>query len=371
MWRALEREVVFPACQRFDILALWLRHVGTLAGVEPMIVIGFDGTGRPSMLWPLGRRRVGPFWVAEPLGGTHVNYNFGLWRKSLAESLDAAAVADLLARIAKLGVRVDVLAIERQPSAWDGVTNPLRLLPHQPAPSYGWRAQLESDPAAYLARLMSPDTRHNFRRKERKLARNPGYRYHRTETPEEAARAIDAYFAQKAARLRRAGIANVFAEPGVEAFLRAAVQHGLSDGRPLLECHVLECDTEVIAFCGVLRDDRRVSALLLSITGSENARWSPGVVLLIHLVSECCAAGYDWFDLGVGEAGYKGWFCDEAEALFDSFLPLTLSGGVLAAGRAGQNALKRRIKQSPRLWATVQSVRRRLFGAGCSAEETR
>jgi CelD/BcsL family acetyltransferase involved in cellulose biosynthesis len=363
VWRALEREAAFPAYQRFDFLALWQQHIGEPAGIEPLIVVGFDSVGRPLMLLPLGRRRLGPFFVAEPLGGKHVNYNFGLWRRSFAESLDAAAVAELVRRIRRLGPRLDLISIERQPESWDEVPNPLRLLPHQPAPSFGWRARLDADPKAYFARLMSSDTRHKFRRKERKLALNPGYRYARAATPAEVERALSAYFAQKAARLGAAGIANVFAEPGVEAFLSAAAHHGLDTGRPLLEYHTLACEEEVIAVFAMLRDERRVSGMLMSITGSDNARWSPGSVLLIQLVTQCCEAGIRWFDLGVGEAEYKASFCDEAEPLFTSFIPLTLPGRLLAAGQATVNTLKRRIKQSRWLWTMVKTARRRLFGA--------
>jgi CelD/BcsL family acetyltransferase involved in cellulose biosynthesis len=363
LWRRLEREATFPAYQRFDFLALWQQHIGGPAGIEPFIVVGFDGAGRPLMLWPLGRRRIGSLFVAEPLGGKHVNYNFGLWRRGFAESLDAAGVAGLIGRIRRLGARLDLVSIERQPESWDGVPNPLRLLPRQPSPSFGWCGRLVPDPAAYLARTMSSGTRHNFRRKERKLAQAPGYRYVRAATPAEVQRALDAYFAQKAARLGAAGIANVFAEPGVEAFLRDAARHGLETGQPLLECHCLACDDEVIAVLAALRDDKRVSGMLLSITGSDNARWSPGVVLLIQLVTQCCEAGLQWFDLGVGEASYKTFVCDEVEPLFASFIPLTLAGRLLAMGRAGLNALKRQVKQSPWLWAMTQAARRRLFGA--------
>lgn len=367
LWRALEREAVFPAYQRFDFLASWHQHIGAPAGIEPFIAVGLDTAGRPLMLWPLGRRRVGFLHVAEPLGGKHVNYNFGLWRRGFADSLDAAAVARLIARIRRRGPRLDLLSIERQPESWDGVANPLRLLPHQPSASFGWRGRLDPDPAAFFARMMSASTRHSFRRKERKLGQNPGYRYVFASTPAEVEQALDAYFAQKAARLGAAGIANVFAEPGVEAFLRAAAHHGLDRNQPLLECHTLTCDDEVIAFIATLRDDHRVSGMLLSITSSDNARWSPGVVLLIQMVTHDCESGVRWFDLGVGEASYKAFFCDEAEPLFTSFIPLTLPGRLLAAGQATLNALKRQVKQSPWLWSKVQAARRRLFGAGRTA----
>ena len=79
---------------------------------------------------------------------------------------------------------LDLLSIERQPETWGGVANPLRLLPRRLTPSYGWRARLDPDPAAQLARMMSRETRHKFRSKERKLAQLPGYRYLRAATAE-------------------------------------------------------------------------------------------------------------------------------------------------------------------------------------------
>ncbi|BBF93333.1 hypothetical protein BLTE_20180 [Blastochloris tepida] len=363
VWRMLEREAVFPAYQRFDFLALWQRHIGDAAGIAPFIVVGRDGAGRPAFLWPLGRRRVGPLMVAEPLGGKHVNYNFGLWRKDIAEALDATATADLVARIGRLGPRLDIISIERQPESWHDVPNPLRLLPHHATPSFGWRGRLADDPAAYLGRTMSADTRNKFRRKERKLAALPGYRYVAASSPGEAERLLGAHFAQKAARMRAAGLANVFAEPGVEAFLRNAARHGVETGRPLLECHALVCDDEVIAVACALRDARRCSCLQVSITGSDNARFSPGVLLFMHIAEACCAQGLDWLDLGVGEASYKNWFCDEAEPLFDSCLPVTAAGRLMAAGQRGAGVLKRHIKRSPRLWNLVLATRRRLFAA--------
>ena len=163
---------------------------------------------------------------------------------------------------------------------------------------------------------------------------------------------------------RAAGLANVFAEPGVEAFLRDAACHGIESGRPLLECHALMCDDEVIAVVCALRDARRCSCMQVSITGSDNAL-SPGVLLFIHIATACCEDGLDWFDLwGVGATGgYKGWFCDEAEPLFDSCLPVTAAGRLMAAGQCHLSMLKRHIKRSPRLWNLVLATRRRLFAS--------
>ena len=54
-------------------------------------------------------------------------------------------------------------------------------------------------------------------------------------------------------------------------------------------------------------------------TLGENARHSPGLVLLTHMVADSAARGLRSFDIGVGRAHYKSFFCREPEPLFDTF----------------------------------------------------
>ena len=66
-------------------------------------------------------------------------------------------------------------------------------------------------------------------------------------------------------------------------------------------------------------------------TLGDNARHSPGLILLVHMVNESGARGVRSFDIGVGRAHYKSFFCRESEPLFDTFLPLTPRGRLAAA----------------------------------------
>ena len=90
-------------------------------------------------------------------------------------------------------------------------------------------------------------------------------------------------------------------------------------------------------------------------TLGENARHSPGLVLLMHMVAECADRGLRSFDIGVGRAHYKSSFCQEPEPLFDTFLPLTLRGRLAAGAFSTAFAAKRMIKQNPALWSAVQA----------------
>jgi CelD/BcsL family acetyltransferase involved in cellulose biosynthesis len=93
-------------------------------------------------------------------------------------------------------------------------------------------------------------------------------------------------------------------------------------------------------------------------TLSEHSRHSPGLILLLHMIEDCAARGVRSFDIGVGRAQYKSFFCKEPEPLFDTFLPLTLRGRLAAPVLAAAYATGRVIKERPALWSAVQRLRR-------------
>ena len=63
---------------------------------------------------------------------------------------------------------------------------------------------------------------------------------------------------------------NVFAEPGVEEFIRSACLAPLPDGGRAIEIHALECDDEVIAIFAGVADGHRFSMMFNTYTMSEN-----------------------------------------------------------------------------------------------------
>ena len=98
--------------------------------------------------------------------------------------------------------------------------------------------------------------------------------------------------------------------------------------------------------------------MFVSIIHGRYAAESPGEQLLVRLVRHCCARGLHTFDLGIGEARYKGLFCPNAEPMFDSYWPLTLAGQPVATVFRIAAALKRAIKQQPTLWSLIVKWRR-------------
>jgi CelD/BcsL family acetyltransferase involved in cellulose biosynthesis len=357
LWRTLECSgAILSPYQRYDWIAAWQRHVGSREGIRPLIAVGTTADGSPQFLLPLGIERRGGVGVARFLGGKHANYNFPPWQPAAAAGMTAAALRSALQQLAADGV--DLLVLVNQPTEWEGVSNPLRLIPAHPSPSSGLRAKLASGGEESIKRLLSAEMRGRLRNKERKLAKSDGYRYARLRSSEEVERSLEAFFAQKSARLRERGLADVFAAPGVADFLREACLAGLPD-RPVIEVHLLEGGGEVLAVLAGVNDGRRFSSMFNSYTLSEASRWSPGLILLMHVIRDVAERGAGIFDLGVGEAAYKSFFCEEEEELFDSFIPLTGRGHPVAAAIRCAFGLKRRIKQSPALFSVLHKLQKR------------
>lgn len=356
-WRRLEAEAVFTPYQRFDWQALF--H-GRLGGAQaPCLVMLGDETGARRALLPLAITRHGGLGIASFIGGKHANFNMGLWQRDFAAAMTAAGLRQALRQVAaESAERIDLFRLTGQPLEWDGMANPLALLPHQPAASGGHRLSLGADAEAVLARVVSPNSRRKLRKKERTLGEHGAVAFKVAETPEEARRFIDLFLVYKAARFKALGIANVFDVPGMRDFLVDGALHGLAAGRPVIELSALTVAGEPVALYGGTVANGRYSAMFNAITGGPLMRFSPGELLLHHLIGQACARGLAVFDLGVGDADYKSHICDGTDRLFDQFLPMTLAGSAAAASLRAATCAKRLVKQTPALWTLATTLRR-------------
>lgn len=354
-WRALERQdALATPYQRYDFLEPWQREVGRRAGVTPAVIVGFDFDHQPLLLCPFGRRQAGPLHIAEHLGGKHANFNMAIWRRDVVAIIGRDDLDDVLAKL----TGIDLLALHSQPESWDGIANPFLQLPHQRAPSFGQRGFLDADFEAIWRTRLSASARKKIRKKERMLASYGPLQFRQVQTQAEAVRVLDAFFAQKAERMRQLGLVNAFDLPGMRAFITAAATERLHDGHPAIELYACTVADVIVATFAGLTDKARFSGLFNSMILNDLARESPGDLMLVNLVRMCCERGLTVFDLGVGEAHYKRGFCNDVEPLFDSFLPLSPLGRMASYALRSHTRMKRSIKQSATLWNAVGWGRR-------------
>ncbi len=153
---------------------------------------------------------------------------------------------------------------------------------------------------------------------------------------------------------------NVFADPGVEDFIRTACMASVDTGGHAIEIHAIECDDEVIAIFAGVANGNRFSMMFNTYTLSGNSKYSPGLVLMCEIIDYYAGLRYQSFDLGIGSDEYKRLFCKDDEAIFDSFIPLTFRGKFAALGMASIAHGKRVVKQNPALMHMAQIVRNAL-----------
>ena len=355
IWRGFEDAQQFcTPFQRFDFVNAWQRQVGEREGFVPFLVIAFDAERRPLMLLPLASRHVYGVRCASFMGGKHSTFNMALWDRDFAA---VATQADLDALISALSQRgeADVLTLHQQPLRWRDLPNPLALLAHQP--SANDCPLLAMEPGAAPATLVSNSFRRRLKGKERKLQPLAGYRYHVATSDADVTRLLDWFFHIKPLRMAEQKLPDVFAEPGVEDFVRHACMTPLANGGRAIDIHALECDDEVIAIFAGVADGHRFSMMFNTYTMSANSKYSPGLILMRDIIDHFAGQDYRAFDLGIGSDDYKRLFCKSDEPIFDSFIPLSSRGKMAAAAMSGLNRTKRMVKQNPALFEMAQKLR--------------
>jgi CelD/BcsL family acetyltransferase involved in cellulose biosynthesis len=353
VWRELEsRHITHTPYQRFDFLATWQRQAGTREGLSAFIVIATDAERRPLALLPLAACRKYGVNVASFMGGKHSTFNMALWDGEFAAGASEADMAALMAGISEHSA-ADVLALHQQPVTWRDVQNPLALLPHQP--SANDCPLLVMEPGADSSSRISNSFRRRLKGKERKLQPTPRY-YIATEDAD-ITRLLDWFFRVKPLRMAEQKLPNVFADPGIEDFIRAACLARLKTGGRAIDIHALECDEEVIAIFAGVADGHRFSMMFNTYTMSGNAKYSPGLILMRDIIDHYAASGYRALDLGIGSDDYKRLFCKNDEPIFDSFIPLTARGRMATSAMSALNRAKRMVKQNPALFEMAQKLR--------------
>ncbi|CAN5304694.1 GNAT family N-acetyltransferase [soil metagenome] len=354
VWRRLEQSGLATPYQRFDFQSAWQRHIGEAEGLQPFIVIAYDSAGGPLLLMPLVVKQRYGARVAQFLGGKHVTFNMPLWQRDFAASAGKTDMDALLQGIRQQANGIDVLALERQPLRWTGIVNPISQLPYQV--SVNDCPVLKMTPGGAPTDRVSNSFRKRLKGKERKYETLPGFRYAVATTDADVKRVLDMFFAIKPLRMAEQKLPNVFDEPGVENFIRAACMAPSGAGHAI-DIHALECDEEVIAMFAGVADGDRFSMMFNTYTMSANAKYSPGLILMRNIIDFYAARGITALDLGIGSDDYKRQFCKDDEPIFDSFVPLTARGKFAAAALANMARAKRLVKQTPALMSLAHKLR--------------
>ena len=358
------RTGVFAPAQSPEWVAAWTAK----AEADHILAVIFSG-GRPMFALALEIVRTGPVRIARFMGGSHANGNFAAADPLWLATAGAMEMHALTAEIGRARPDIDIVALERLLSDFDGLLNPLLSLPHYSSPNLSLAVRLDGGFEALLDRASGKRKRKKHRSQTRKFEAAGGFRRIEATSSAEVQRMLDAFFVMKEDRFRRAGIANVFGEAKVQAFFRALFTDALATSPPPFVLHGLEVDGKLRAVTGSSRAGKRLICEFGAISEDEMAHASPGDFLFFDNIREACEQGFAIYDFSVGDEPYKRLWCDIEMRHMDVIVPLTLKGRALAVSMRLKARLKAFVKTSPLIWKLTKALRRKAAGQPAASVE--
>ncbi|MGJ3264532.1 MAG: GNAT family N-acetyltransferase [Salinarimonas sp.] len=356
-WVPLEAHCLASPYQAFAWQSAFAAHALGAGATVHVAVLHEPQTKRPVLIMPLAVGRRGLLSVASALGGKHANFHLPLFCPQARPLLTPAAMRAHLGTIGR-AIGVDAFAFVNLPRTWLGQPNPLVLPGARPAASDAYWSAFADRPQDGPAAPLSAETRKKLRKKERGLAQLGPVAASRATSAAEVGRTLEAFFALKSRRMGALGLPNPFDDRGTRDFLRAAADPD-GPGRPAMTLWRLCVGERIAAVFGAACDGVRASGMITAFDDApEIARATPGDLLMLSVIEELRAEGYDSFDLGVGEARYKGHFCDRTEEMLELTLPVSIAGRAFAAKAGVAGRVKRWAKGSPGVAAALARGRR-------------
>lgn len=354
-WMQLQSSGLYTHYQRFDWLEAWHVHLGSAAGIRPLIVISADHAG-PAMLLPLALSHKNGGMVLEWMGWQQGNQNTGLWRADAYASADPAKLLDMLRQTAR-SHGASLIDLRNIPLVWENRPHPLAAA-GVPAKDAVFRGATEEPVTQLRARLQSKESRKKEARKQKSLEALPGFAIRTLTSAAELETGLDSLISQRQERARRTGIPSGFSVPGQRAFLRSLLLAGAGKAAPAAQLQVLEAEGEILAsyLTGISGDT--CYAYANSITSGPHAQLSPGIVLLGAVITSCCEEPHiRTLDLGVGEERYKHpW--TRPELLRDLVMAASLRGRLIKLFLDMRRSVLRQLRQVPAFWAAIRAMRR-------------
>lgn len=341
------------------------RWVEAWQDAAPVVVVELTENGAPVLMLPLELARVGTLKVARFIGGRHANANYPAFRTQDAAPTDWLPV--LRRSLRASGHKADLLLLERMNDEREGVRNPLLGFAVEPSPNLALAVTLADSFEDLLSRPLHRKRAAKNRAQARKFEAAGGWRRIEADTPEEATRLLEAFFALKAERFRHAGIPDVFAEPSTRDAFTDLFARGAVDAAPRFRMQGLEVGGKLRALTGTSYGTDRVTCEFGAIASDELSKQSPGEFLFYLNIEDAYARGAALYDFGVGDEPYKRSWCDAEMTHWDAVVPLSFKGRALAGMLRGAARLKTVLKRSPFLWRAFKRLRKQTAGATGSA----
>lgn len=351
----LSPEAIYGNAQSFDWIDAWRSNVN-----PGSFVAGLFLDDNPVLMLPLEPIIISGTCILRYPGGTHANCNFPWLNRSLASTIDDAALDALFAMLAHKSPKTDVISLTRQQPSLSGMSNPLLRVKSEKNHNPVLIVSLATGFDAVLQRGNAKRKLKKHKQHERRYIENGGWRIHTPDQREESDQMLDIFFALKAHRLRQMGINNPFASLDVQAFFKQLFGDTAGCENAPFELKALEVGGEIRSIIGKIASSDGPTVEFNAIADDELMTASPGEFLFFEDIKISCDAHLSHYSFGIGDEPYKREWCDVETFVYDTVIPVSLKGRAFTALQSIRNKIAATIKGNPKLWRLAKRLRSRL-----------
>jgi len=361
-WRQLHESDLTTVYQDFNWISTWLKNLISndynSRQFEPVFITIYD-TVKPVALFPMCVRNKNGIRILSWLADEHFNYQSGLFDPDFLAALDEDSFLPLWKNIEKLLPTYHVLWLTNQPSHISNIESPFRWIDRHSSPNSSHQLIFKHHNwDDLLKELRSKSTRKRMRNEESRLSREGNLRWKKVDSEDQLEYYLDELFRQREERFKLLGIKLETNIESYKNFYIELLKESIHDENPFVSMMVIELDEVVLATILLAEKDEKIYPLINSMTSSEYQKWSPGDYLLRLVIQDACEKESKLIDFGLSEDNnYKTAWCNSKTEIFESIKGKGLTGRILAGIIYSEILLKRKIKQSPKLWSCYCSYR--------------
>ena len=354
-WLALEAEAQGSAYHAYEWCKSWAQHVAASEKATALIVAGYINE-KLHVLLPLALHQCHLAKTARWLGEEIFNQNTGYWSKDLLAAPQAHFLRPrLIAALKAWGV--DLIHLGNMSFKVEAADNPLVRMDDTTSTNAIYPFELTGPAEEFVKAKRSKAARKKHRSKLNKLQSLGALTFTKEATCEGASATVDAMIKQREVRQAETGIPTAFALPNYQSFAREAFADLAKEDNPTKPLiYSLKLDDEIISTCLSLKSGKRIYCYCTSIISGDLMRYSPGELLMQHVIEDMCEEGLKVFDFGLGEERFKlAWA--EPEYLKDWIEPLTFKGKLAAALESAKLSSKRKLRNNQSFWQLYRRIR--------------
>lgn len=361
-WLELQKNNFVTVYQDYEWNSNWFKHLInkhlSTNQLKAVFITVYEGD-TPVALFPLCIRKLKGVRVLTWLADDHFNYQGGIFNQTFLTELNKETFLSIWNDIEDLIPDFHVIWLTHQLSTISGIESP-----------FGWIEQHSSPNSAHqlifkhhhwddlLKELRSKSTRKRMRNEESRLSREGHLSSKKISNENELEFYLDVLFKQREDRFKLLGIDLETNIESYKSFYLELLKNAVHEKEPFVYMMVVELDDVVLATILLAEKNKIIYPLINSMTSSEYHKWSPGDYLLRLVIQDACNKQVKMIDFGLSEDNnYKTAWCNNKTEIFETIKGKGIVGKLIALFINRGVFLKRKIKQSPKLWSWYCSFR--------------